>query len=48
MHARRVRSSLSGVEGLGVVIEFGWVCYQDTYPDVSCMYPEGYTYPDVS
>ena len=27
-----------------------WVgrCYQDTYPDVSCMYPEGYTYPDVS
>ena len=33
---------------VGVVIEFGGVCYQDTYPDVSCVYPEGYTYPDVS
>ena len=32
----------------GFVIEFGGVCYQDTYPDVSCVYPAGYTYPDVS
>ena len=36
----------------GVVIEFGWVCYQDTYPDVAydvaCVYHEGYTYPDAS
>ena len=33
---------------VGFVIEFGGVCYQDTYPDVSCVYPAGYTYPDVS
>ena len=32
----------------GFVIELGGVCYQDTYPDVSCVYPAGYTYPDVS
>ena len=33
----------------GGVIEFGGGgCYQDTYPYVSCMYPEGYTYLDVS
>jgi hypothetical protein len=38
--------------GRGFVIEFGGVCYQDTYPirilmyrDVSCVYPEGYMYP---
>ena len=30
------------------VIEFGCFGYHDTYPDVSCVYPEGYTYPDVS
>ena len=32
-------------EGDGTfVIEFGYICYQDTYPDVSCVYPEGYIY----
>ena len=26
-----------------------WVHFlSDTYPDVSCLYPEGYTYPNVS
>jgi hypothetical protein len=42
------RPSPTRVRG-GVVIEFGGVCYQDTYPDmyrdVSCVYPEGYMYP---
>ena len=27
---------------------FGVHFLSDTYPDVSCVYPEGYTYPDVS
>ena len=38
-----------GNRGAGTFgIEFGYICYQDTYPDVSCVYPEGYMYPDVS
>ena len=44
---RRPNVPVSG-GAVGFVIEFGGVCYQDTYPDVSCVYPAGYTYPDVS
>ena len=34
---------------VGFVIGFGGVCYRIRilmYPDVSCVYPEGYTYPE--
>ena len=45
----RVVLNSSSSKGKGTfVIEFGYICYQDMYPDVSCVYPEGYTYPDVS
>ena len=52
-HARvRVRARVHGKarwQAPGTfVIEFGYICYQDTYPNVSCVYPVGYTYLDVS
>ena len=47
MHVRRVRSSLSGVEGLGGVIEFGWVLFSGygirspQLPEPTCMPSRG-------
>ena len=50
MHARRVRSSLSGVEGLGVVIEFGWVIRIRILMYPACILKDTriLMYPDVS
>ena len=47
-HRVRLTGAARGWGAGGFVIEFGGGCYQDTYPDVSCVYPAGYTYPDVS